>query len=232
MSNGSNIGGRGTLTRDNLQAHMAIVQGVNDVIWAPRYDSALYVTNGQTQLTYFVSPIGQGTTTAPGSSGTKTLADTNMTAAGQLTKGQAFYMTGIEVIPFPSIDPAQGNITRAAPGDFLNDIYDLSKSGVLTFRVQDRDYVQDGPLGLFPPTTRLAVNSALAMDGAVTPTPTQSIAQVDYATFSGEPYVITPIYLDSNQGFTATIVWPTAVSLSAQVRLYLRLRGYLIRNAQ
>lgn len=232
MSNGSNIGGRGTLTRDNLQAHMAIVQGVNDVIWSPRYDSALYVTNGQTQLTFFVAPVGQGTTTAPGSSGTKTLADTNMTAAGQLTKGQAFYMTGVEVLPFPSIDPSQGNISRAAPGDFLNDIYDLSKSGVLTFRVQDRDYVQDGPLGLFPPTTRLAVNSALAMDGAVTPTPTQSIAQVDYATFSGEPYVITPIYLDSNQGFQLTLTWPTAVSLSAQVRLFARLRGYLIRNAQ
>lgn len=227
-----NIGGRGILTKDDLAQHMAIVQGVNDVIWAPRYDSVLYVTAGQTQLTFFTSPIGQGTTTSPGASGNKTIADTNMTAAGQLTKGQAFYMTGVELIPFPSIEPAAGNISRAAPGAFLNDIFDLGKSGWLNFRVQDRDYVTDAPLNLFPPATRLAVNSALALDGALTPTPTQSVIQIDYAQWSGEVYSITPIYLDSNQGFSLQLNWPAAVSLSAQVRIFARLRGYLVRNAQ
>lgn len=228
----ANVGGRPILTMADIQSHQAIVEGVQDVVWNPLYDSALYITAGQTQLTFFTSPIGQGTTTAPGATGTKTRADTNMTAAGQLTKGQAFYMTGLELKVYPSIEPAEGNASRADIGNFLNDIYDLGKSGWANFRVQDRDYITDGPLDLFPPATRLAVNSALALDSAVTPTPTQSVMQIDYATWSGENYIITPIYLDSNQGFQLQLNWPTPVSLSAQARIFTRLRGYLIRNAQ
>ena len=53
-----------------------------------------------------------------------------------------------------------------------------------------------------------------------------------YSTWAGEPYAITPVYIEATQGFQELIQWPAVVSLTATARLFSRLRGYLIRNAQ
>lgn len=223
--------GRPILTKQKLAEHRVTVGNVNDVIWAPLYDFVSYITAGQLQVAFFAVPQGQGTTTAPGATGTKTAADTNLTTAGQLTKGNEFYMTGQEILFYPPGNP--GSVEDGlTPGTFVNDVWLVSKSGVLLFKVgSDREYINDGPLGLFPPTSRLAVSSALAgaVTGAVTTTNT---VEVSYAVFAGEPYTITPLYIESNQGFQQRITWPALVAISGVGRLGSRLRGYLIRAAQ
>lgn len=226
--------GRPVLTKAQLAEHRTTVGNVQDVIWAPLYDFAQYVgTTGHLAISFFTTPVGQGTTSAPGASGAKSIADTNLTAAGQLTKGNEFYMTGQEILFFPGTDPGRGaQVTPTLLGDFLNDTWVISKSGVLTLSVgSNRTYIQDGPIGMFPPVTRLAVASALA--GTSGATATGSSDEVTYSVMGGEPYAITPIYIESNQGFQETLTWPAAVTLSGgNARIGSRMRGYLIRDAQ
>lgn len=222
--------GRPILTADELNAHRTTVGNVQDVVYAPLYDSASYAAAGQLALNFFATPVGQGTTTAPGATGNKTLADTNMQQAGILAKGNEFYMTGQEFLFFPGLDIGRGVIAFALTGDYANDTIDVGKSGFVTLQVgSNRQYIQDGPLMLFPPTARLAVAAAI---GYTNTAGTQSTSEIDYATWAGEPYAITPIYLEATQGFQETIQWPALVTISATARLFSRLRGYLIRNAQ
>lgn len=220
--------GRPILTRTELDKHRTTVGPISDVIWAPLYDSGSYTGTGTLNMTFFASPLGQGTTSAPGAAGSKTLADTNMTAAGQLTKGNEFYMTGQEIIFYPGVNPALAGSSLI--GQFVNDTYTFAKSGVLTLTIgSNRTYIQDGPLAMFPPVTRLGV--AAALTGATT---TNLADSVTYGVMAGEAYSITPVYLEATQGFQEVINWPALVSLpSAQnARVYSRLRGYLIRDAQ
>jgi hypothetical protein len=221
--------GRPILTTAQLQAHLTQVGAISDVIWAPLYDANSYGSAGTLQLNFFALPQGQGTTSAPGASGTKTLADTNMTAAGQLTMGNDFYMTGQEILFFPGESPSTAGTTS---GNFLNDTYALSKSGVLTLQIgSNRQYIQDGPIGQFPPLTRLAVASAVAGTGAATTT----IIESTYAVMAGNPYTITPVYITATLGFQEILTWPALVALpsgNTTSRLFSRLDGYLIRNAQ
>src|SRR5215469_4998782 len=136
--------GRPILTQADLNAHITAL-AAQDIIYAPLFDAASYASAGQTQIVLFTSPIGQGTTTAPGASGTKTLADTNMTAAGQLTKGNEFFMTGQELMLFPGESPEQAGLAQApsVTNGFLNDTYAVGKSGVLTLQIgSQRQYIQ------------------------------------------------------------------------------------------
>jgi hypothetical protein len=220
--------GRPIITQAQLQAHVSQLS-TQDIIWNPLYDSASYIaTTGQTQLSFFSVPQGQGTTTAPSAAGSKTLADTNMTAAGQLTKGNAFYMTGQEVLFYPGENPESAPATVI--NNFINDTWIFGKSGILTLTIgSNRTYLQDGPLGMFPPVTRLAVASALA-GWAVT----NSLLETGYAVLSGEVYTVVPIYIEATLGFQEVMTWPAAVALASanNARVFSRLRGYLNRNAQ
>lgn len=219
--------GRPILTQDDLNAHRTALAS-QDVIYAPLYDSASYAAAGVTQIVFFTSPLGQGTTTAPGATGSKTLADTNMTAAGQLTKGNEFFMTGQELMLFPGEAPENNGV--GATIGFVNDTYNIGKSGVLTLQIgSNRQYIQDGPLMIFPPSARLAV--AFGAGGNAT-AGTQTIINNLYAAWTGEPYAITPVYIEATQGFQEVVQWPAAVAATATARLFSRLRGYLVRNAQ
>lgn len=224
---------RPILTTAMLEQHRSALSEM-DVIWAPLYDFNTYTaTTGHTQLSFFAIPQGQGTTSAPGASGTKTNADTNMDSAGQLGKGNMQYVTGIEMLFYPGVDPGRAAVAAADVGEFVDDVYDVGKSGVVTFKVgSGRVYVEDGPLMLFPPSARLAVASAITT--AEANTATSAFAEVNYATWSGEVYTIVPVLLDANQTFTFTVTWPAAVTLdsTANARLGARMRGYRIRNAQ
>lgn len=224
--------GRPVITKDAVMRHASSLD-TKDVIWNPLYDYQSYGTQGSTQFTFFTTPIGSGTTSAPGATGNKTIADTNMRAAGQLTKGNAFFMTGFEVILFPGAASTFGpgeTTTEANAGRFCNDVYAIGKAGTAVLTVgSDRKYIEDGPLNMFPPVTRLALAAALAIAATST-----AMNQVDYAAWSGEPYTIVPVYIDSNQGFQVAINFPVAVAPPSAIapRLGARLRGYLIRNAQ
>lgn len=232
----SHIGGRGIVSKALLDQHRTMVRGVNDVIWQPLYDFNTYVgTTGHTELLFFQSQKGQGTTSAPGATGLKTLADTNMAAAGQLGKGNEFYMTGIEVLFYPGVEPGRGSVALADVGEFVDDVWTFMKSGILTMTVgTDRVYVQDSPLAMFPPCTRLALNSAISTTNDSDSTSTSVVEEIAYAVCSGEPYNITPLYIESNQTFGVSMTWPAAQVLPTgqNARVGVRLRGYLIRNAQ
>jgi len=223
--------GRPILTQEELNAHRTAL-AAQDVIYAPLFDSINYAAAGQNQLVLFTSPLGQGTTTAPSATGSKTLADTNMTAAGQLTKGNEFFMVGQELLLFPGETPETAGLAQApsVANGFINDTYLIGKSGVLTLQIgSNRAYIQDGPLMIYPPSARLAVAAALGGGGG---TGTQTNATIVYASWTGEPYAITPVYIEATQGFQETLQWPAAVTVTATARLISRLRGYLIRNAQ
>jgi len=204
---------------------------MQDAIYAPLYDSATYAAAGQTQLNFFALPIGQGTTTAPGATGTKTEADTNLTNAGLLPKGNRFYCTGLEFTLWPGSNPGRGAVADATAGFNWNDVNAVAKSGVVRFRIQNRDYTLDSPLGNFPSVTRLAGVAAMSTNlttGAAT------FSEIDYASFAGMPYNIVPVYIESNQAFSVQVTWPAVVALpsAAAGRLFCRLRGRLIRDAQ
>jgi hypothetical protein len=218
--------GYGRISRADLATHVVTVAGKQDEIYSPLYDSVAYALAGQTQLNFFSLPIGQGTTTAPGATGVKTEADTNMYASGLLPKGNSFYCTGIEFNFLPAALPGNTGVL-ATIGQNTNDVWEVANSGWVRFRIQNRDYVLDGPLGVFPPLNRLAVSSTPA--SVVTAT---TLVQTDYAALAGAPYNIVPVMIESNQGFSVQVNWPAAVGITAAGVLKCRLRGRLIRDAQ
>lgn len=223
--------GLSNLRRSDLAAHRATVPGMQDAIYAPLYDSAVYAAAGQLQLNFFALPIGQGTTSAPGATGTKTEADTNLTNAGLLPKGNRFYCTGVEFTLWPGSNPGRGAVADSTAGFNWNDVNAVAKSGVVRFRIQNRDYVLDSPIGNFPSVTRLAGVAAMSTNlttGAAT------FSEIDYASFAGMPYNIVPVYIESNQAFSIQLTWPALVALpsAAAGRIFCRLRGRLIRDAQ
>lgn len=223
--------GRPVLSQAQLNQFVTQLSA-QDIIWDPLYDSANYIgTTGQLTINFYSTPQGQGTTTAPGATGTKTIQDTNMQSAGQLTAGNAFYMTGQELLFYPGENPELAAST--ASGNFVNDTYVFSKNGVLTLTIgSNRIYLQDGPLGMFPPATRLAVAFALA---TYTDTATATnILTSSYGVLSGEVYTIVPLYLTANLGFQEVLSWSAQQALPSanNARIFSRLRGYLNRNAQ
>src|SRR5271168_2256288 len=218
-------------TKAALAQHMARIPGTQDEIYAPLYDSIVYPAAGSNQLTFFALPIGQGVTSAPGGAGAKTENDTNLTNAGLLPLGNRFYCTGIEVIFQPGNNPGFGATADAQIGRFWNDVYAFAKGGWLRLRIQNRDYILDGPLLNFPAVTRLAGV------GAVTSTLTAGAAtagEIDYASLAGMPYNLVPVFIESNQSFQLSLNWVAVVPTPSTVaaRLFVRLRGRLIRAAQ
>jgi hypothetical protein len=220
------------LTADAIGAAASTVPGANpDEIWYPFYDYLAYPTAGQQQLAFFVNPIGAGVTSAPGAAGTKTEADTNMTASGLLPKGNRFFWVGVEVKWWPGSAAARGPAAQNTVGFNWADTYAVMKSGWLRIRIQNRDYVTDGPLEMFPATTRLAGAAALADQTTIA---AASLTQFDYATSAGRPYEVVSQFIDNMQGFTCVMFWPAAVATPSGVngRIGVRLLGRLIRDPQ
>jgi hypothetical protein len=212
-----------------------------DVIWQPLFDYQSYGTQGNTQFTFFNNGQGQGTTSAFGATGAKTIADTNMPPGGSLGKGNRQMVTGVEVVLYPggiatqTFGPGQGATTEANTGRFTQDVWTISKGGVLVLTAgSDRKYVEDGPITMFPPVTRLAIAAAIATTFNATAASTATLDQIDYAACSGEPYSIAPLFIDETQQFTTVINFPVAIAPPSAIapRIGVRLRGYRIRNAQ
>ncbi len=191
-----------------------------EAIWSPRYDFTTYAAAGQTSLTFFQNPVGQAG---------KTLADTNTESAGALPAPKQFLVTGIQVAFFPGVNPS--TYGAGAPNNFWNDMYSVFQSGYLDFFIGSKSYLQDAPVGKFTNSFRLAGESAIA--DASTAAANQN-AQIGYAAFAGPRYEITPIRLVSNQNFSVSLVWPTAVALPSTVngRIGVILDGFLYRLSQ
>lgn len=234
----AHAGGRPVLSPDYLQTHRVGVPGTKDVIWNPLFDFVSYPSAGGTLFTFYANQQGQGVSTTPGAGAVAKLpTDTNLTINNQLTKGNEFYAIGSESLFYPGVSNAALPLTvlpgRAnAPttvGIFVNDVWSVGNGGIKTLKIgTDRTYINDGPLMMFPPVTRLALQAALSGNAITT-----AGQEISYAAWSGEPYTIVPIYIEANQQFTMTIAYPVLIPTnSAQIgRLGDRLRGYLIRQA-
>lgn len=195
--------------------------GEYEVIGSALYDFGAYAAAGQTELNFFQTPQGQGG---------KTLADTNMEAAGSLPAPKNFLVTSLEVNFWPGVSPATFGAQAAA--QYVNDVWTIAKSGFLEFYIGSKNYIQEGPLGVFPAANGLVMSAALA-DATTPGANTQS--RIAYANMGGKPYVLpSPIALVSNQNFRVSLKWPTAVALpsTTEARIGVRLRGYLYRLSQ
>lgn len=190
------------------------------------YDITTYANAGQTSLQFFQVPRGQSS---------KTLADTNMQSAGQLPQPQHFLVESIEILFFPGVLPTT-TLTSIAETEFANDVYTVSKSGSLDFFIGSKSYLQEAPLGRFPPKTRLSVegnHSILELQASAADAEKQ--VSTDYAAGIGRPYYLDPpVLLVPNQNFNITINWPAVVALpsGADGRIGVVLDGILYRQSQ
>lgn len=232
MNPSTGFSGRQGLSPQDLQTYRSYVPNVDDVIWGPLYDYQTYPNAGQQSFRFFVTPTGQGTTSAPGGTGSKTLLDTNMQLSSQLGAGNQFLALGVEVEFWPG--SLVGLQTAAQPTDAqtaqqADDVYTVMRNGYLELNIQNRPYIQDAPLMKFPTQTQLTGWSAVC-NGANT---TASI-QHGYASNSGLAYNIVPVLITQNQAFVVTVTFPAVIALPSGVdgRFGIRLNGKLIRNAQ
>jgi hypothetical protein len=234
------VGGRPTLTAQQLNNYAVGVSGQQDVIWDPLYDAIAYPSAGALNFSFYSNPIGQGTSSTPGAGAIpKTVYDTNLVIGNQLTAGNEFLMIGSENLFFPGVnnsttttaafgvEPGRANVPTTV-GIFVNDVYNVGNGGnkIMTIGT-DRPYITDGPMNMFPPATRLAGFAAIA-GGTTT-----AGNEIDYAAWSGELYTTVPIYIQSNQQWTMVVTFQALIPTPSLTigRLFDRMRGYLIRQA-
>jgi hypothetical protein len=233
-------GGRPVLTPDYLSTHRVGVPGTKDVIWNPLYDFLAYPSAGSLLFSFYANQIGQGTSSTPGAGAVaKSLFDTNLTINNQLTKGNEFYAIGSESLFYPGVSnaalpltvlPGRSNVPTTV-GIFVNDVWSVGNGGLKILTIgTDRKYIQDGPIMMFPPVTRIAMQAAVAQ---VSATGTGAGIEIEYGAWSGEPYTVVPIYIEANQQFLLQVSFAALIPTpSTQIaRFGDRLRGYLIRQA-
>lgn len=206
-------------TLDDLQKYNVNRAGQIEGIRQSLYDFQTYAQAGQTSLTFFQIPVGQSN---------KTLADTNMEAAGALPAPKRFLIESIEIHFFP------GNAVSAfgaqAAAENINDVYDVAKSGWLDLFIGSKSYLTEAPLGRFPSSSGLGIFGAFA-DATTAGANMQS--RIDYARFGGKVYQMEPpILLVPTQNFKVTLNWPTAVAINANARIGVVMNGILYRNSQ
>jgi hypothetical protein len=207
------------------------------------YDYQLYPTAGQTQLSFYTNPIGSGITTALGGTvGTaKTKFDTNMQLANQLPSGKAFKVESIEVY-FWAGSVSTANTYTPAPHNFfaavaavtvmveLDDVDTFYQSGLLQFGVLDKIYVEETPLGCFPPQTGISYSGAVASNSATTAQVGGQIAQGAGRVYElGIPFTLLPA-----QNFFVNMQWPGAVATPSgfNARCGVVMNGWFMRATQ
>lgn len=184
-----------------------------DVFDQPLYDRVAYAAGGQTSLTFFTVPR----------SGSKSLAKTNMTLAGQLPAPQRFLIEQIGIMFFPSTALSVHGAKAAA--NYINEVQAVLQVGFLELYVNNKPILQEGPLLRFPPGNQFAVQSSLA-DSSTAAADSQS--RIAYAYASGAPRKLkVPIALMSSEAFYATLNWDAAVAVAGGGEIGIYLGGYL-----
>lgn len=190
-----------------------------EAVWQPFYDFQTYATVGATSQLFFQQPNGQGG---------KTLADTNMTLAGQFPAPTAFLCTAIMVAFFANSAGNPGTTAAAATvAANLNDVVRVANSGYLQLTIGSKPYLTDAPLGKFPPN--FSVGGLEAISGTYA-AGTQVL--MDFARSIGRYYEITPLLIPMNQNFTVGLFWPTAIAVAATARIGIILDGFYYRQSQ
>lgn len=193
------------------------------------YDFTTYAAAGQTQLSFFALPVGQGG---------KTLSDTNMQLAGQLPANQEFLINSIEIYfrtttPAPSASTVDAAVAAPALATQVNDSYLVSRTGNLTLTIGSKPYLQEAPLGRFPPKTNFEIDAATALATTVAADSIES--RIALGRWTGRPYLLSPadLRLVSTQNFSVTLNWPEGVqAITNAARIGVVLDGILYRRSQ
>jgi hypothetical protein len=190
------------------------------------YDYQALAATAVTQLTFFALPVGQGG---------KTLSDTNMTLAGQLPSGLEFLVQSIEVHFEANRTGTAANLPSAIGADAvmnrINDAFTFYSSGNLTFAVLQKDYLQEAPMGRFPPKTRMMIEGAVSNAGEVA----DATQRLGTANAVGRPYLLSPadVLLNSSMNFSVTLSWPEGARTYTDIaRVGVVLDGILYRKSQ
>lgn len=186
--------------------------GYKEAIWQPIYDYQDLAAAGANSQRFFIDPVGTGG---------KTIADTNMELSGQIPKGQAFLITGIQVELYPGEVIQQDSVSQ-----FADDIYDFYKGGALKLKIGSKDFITQGNLMKFPPVNRMGV------DSSVSDTTADTVHSYLYATATGREYAIKDLLLESNQNFSVELLELAAMPSGNDARVGVTLNGFLYRNAQ
>ena len=194
----------------DLQSYAVNRPGQNTGLRWELYDSVAYPTGGQTSLDFFQIPQGQSS---------KTLADTNMEAAGQLPNPKQFLITDIQVFFLSGLAPSAAVGVATAVNDAQ--IFYQGKAWAELF-IGSTYYVQQAPLVRFPP------RNGLTGWGSISATD-----MVNYATAGGAPYLMQPqILLQPTQNFKFSLKWPAALPITTASVVHVVLGGYLYRLSQ
>lgn len=190
------------------------------------YDYQVYAAAGQSQLSFFTSPLG----------GTRTLTDTNMTLAGQLPKNQEFLIQSIEVFFSPTTPTVVAQMPAAfgaaAIAQVVNDAYIVGRGGNLVLTIGSKPYLQEAPLGRFPQ------KASFGVEGAASDTSTAGAslqARIVFGKWQGRPYLLdpAPLLLPENQNFSVALSWPEGVqAITNPGRIGVILDGILYRRSQ
>lgn len=216
--------------------HELMRYGVNrinqyEVIQETIYDKATYASAGQTEITLFQNPKGQGG---------KTIDDTNMTLAGNLPKPIYYLIKSIALEFYPGVSPVtvanSAADTSAVVSNFTNDVYTFIKNGSLVLNIGSKDYLIEAPLGQFPPKTKLETEFAAALKGASAAAEHENQIIMDYAAPAGRPYLLAvPLLLEPNQDFAVTLKWnggAVALPSGQDAEIFCRLDGFRYRESQ
>lgn len=185
--------------------------GIVETIWQPIYDYQTLAATAVATQSFFQLPIGQSS---------KTVVDTNMDLAGQLPKGQAFQITGIQVEILPGVTIAGTTVDSA----FADDVYTVLKTGALQLSIGSKAYVTQGNLMKFAPVNRLGGFAALAT--------TADEASLLYCQSTGREFAVADLLLESSQNFKVDLIGLPALPSTTAGRVGVTLNGYLFRNAQ
>lgn len=204
-----------------------------EVVRQTLYDSSAYAAAGATSLSFFSTPIGQGTGLG---GGVKTITDTNMNLAGQLPANQYFLIESVELL----IETATPTVAAGMPSAFgaqlaatsLNDMFILRRAGHLNLTIGSKSYLDESPLMKFPAKVDYDINAALA---DVTTAGANLQSRIAYGRAVGRPYMLKPasIFLQSNQNFSITLSWPEGLqAITNPARIVCSLDGFLYRKSQ
>lgn len=224
-------GNRGQIPNlQELQAYAVNRKGQYEGIRQSLFDFQTYAAAGQTSLIFYQVPIGQGG---------KTIDDTNIEIAGALPQPKHHLTESIELRFFPGVNPV--TLTTGAGGtiaasNFTNDVYTFHKSGSLQYFIGSKTYLEESPLGRFPPKTSLesefavsiAQNQAVAAD-------LENEITMDISYMKGRPYFVNPAtLLIPVQNFKVSTLWATAVALPSgqDARIGAVNDGVLYRQSQ
>ena len=204
---------------------------VVDVIVQPLYDTLNIVAAGTLLLNYFATPLGQGQSSFGAAGVAKSISDTNMQLAGQLSAGYNFDLLGFRIQP-------QFNYGNIAGALTTNDPQTWSYGGVFTFSIASKIYCQvpidTVPAGCGPVGTQAVIATGVANTGGSVVS--NGVAHISNSFTIGRK----PLRLSQSQTFNVTLTWPiiipnTSVTPGASadgipVRVYLD--GFLIRPVQ